>query len=113
MIEMLAVFEGMCVDKDGLRRLIEMAGEREKWQEAHSLFQEIRHKTLNAERRQDRSAVVQYLFEEICAKTLFNLSYSTAPFDPDSAFWVIPLGVELGRELGFTDPARISSLLRM
>ncbi|MDF0580798.1 hypothetical protein [Bradyrhizobium yuanmingense] len=113
MLEMLAVFESKCEDDDTLRRLSAMASNRSAWREGHALFQQIRQKTLKAEKRGDELALAQYAFEEICAKTLYNLSHSPAPFDADSAFWVVPLGVELGRRLGFTEPSQITSLLRM
>ena len=113
MLEMLATFEEVCKDRTTLERLIGMASDRGKWRGAHALFQEIRQKTLKAEKRGDALALAQYAFEEICAKTLYNLSASPAPFDADSAFWVVPLAVELGRQLDFADPAQVSSLLKM
>ena len=39
-----------------------------------------------AERNGDQVLEAQYLFEEACAKALFNLSYPSAPFDPDSPY---------------------------
>jgi hypothetical protein len=113
MLEMLAVFESACEDGDTLRRLSLMALNRGKWRDGHALFQEVRQKTLKAEKGGDELALAQYAFEEICAKTLYNLSNSSALFDADSAFWVVPLGVDLGRKLGFTEPSQISSLLKM
>ena len=110
MFEMLTLFEGLVEDRTTLRQLVEMALNREEWKGGHELFQTIRQKTLKAE---TQLAGVQYAFEEICAKALYNLSDSSAPFDADSAFWVIPLGIALGRELGLRDPAQISSLLKM
>jgi hypothetical protein len=113
MLEILEVFEIACEDHETLRRLSAMASDRGAWKGGHALFQDIRHKTLSAEKNGDRRALAQYAFEEICAKTLYNLSGSPAPFDPDSAFWVVPLSVALGRELGFREPSQISSLLEM
>ena len=113
MLEMLAVFERACEDRHTLRRLSVMASARANWQGGHALFQEIRHKTLKAEKRKDELAIAQYAFEEACAKTLYNLSYSAAPFDADSAFWVVPLAVDLGRRLGFSEPSQVTSLLKM
>jgi hypothetical protein len=113
MLEMLAIFESACEDRHTLRRLSAMASDRATWQGGHALFQEIRHKTLKAGKRHDELALAQYEFEESCAKTLYNLSYSEGPFDPDSAFWVLPLAVDLGRRLGFTEPSQVTSLLKM
>ncbi|MDB5702108.1 MAG: hypothetical protein JWL66_2307 [Sphingomonadales bacterium] len=113
MLEMLAVFGSACKDVETLDGLSKIASDRGKWVEGHSLFQDIRQKTLRAEKRGDPLAMAQYAFEEICAKTLYNLSGSAAPFDADSAFWVVPLGVALGRELGFDDPSQVTALLKM
>lgn len=60
----------------------------------------------------------QYGFEEICAKTLYNMSGHVPggewpyPFDDDSPFWVVPLAVGFARALGVADPYSVSSLLR-
>ncbi len=113
MLEMLGVFEGLCQDRDTLRRLIETASDRGKWETAHALFQDIRQKRLQAEKRHNKALKAQYSFEEICAKTLYNLSNSPAPFDSDSPFWVLPLGIALGREMGIEHLSEVSSLLKM
>jgi hypothetical protein len=113
MIGMVRVFELRCDDAVTLEALIEIASERRRWAEARAVFNEIRQKTLAAEKRGDADALVQYAFEEICAKTLYNLSGSPAPFDADSAFWVIPCAVALGKRLGLTSPSQITPLLRI
>jgi hypothetical protein len=113
MRDLLALFESRCTDKITLRKLGELTTERERWPEAHALFREIRHKTLAAEKQRNEFELAQYAFEEICAKTLFNLSYPTAPFDADSAFWVLPLAVQLGRKLGISDPGDVTPLLKV
>ncbi len=111
MLAPLTLFEARCEDKATLRKLIVLAEDRSRRKEAHSLFSEIRQKTLAAEKRKDEFALAQYAFEEICAKTLYNLTHEPAPFDPDSPFWILPLALDLGRRLGITDPGEISPLL--
>ena len=113
MLAPLTFFEGRCTDKETLRKLIALANDRSRRKEAHVLFSEIRRKTLAAEQRNDQLALAQYSFEEVCAKTLYNISGEPAPFDPDSPFWVLPLAFELGRMLGVVDAADISPLLRV
>ncbi len=49
---------------------------------------------------------------KICAKTLYNITYEPAAFDPDSPFWVLPHALKLGQMLGVTDAGVISPLLR-
>jgi hypothetical protein len=109
----LTFFEGRCEDKETLRKLITLANDRSRRKEAHALFSEIRQKTLAAEKRNDQLALAQYNFEEICAKTLYNMTHEPAPFDPGSPFWVLPLALELGQMLGVTDTGEISPLLRV
>src|SRR5262245_35728283 len=108
----LTFFEARCEDKATLRKLIALASDRSRYKEAHALFSEIRQKTLAADKRRDELALAQYAFEEICAKTLYNLAHEPAPFDPDSPFWILPLAVDLGLRFGVNDPGEISPLLR-
>jgi hypothetical protein len=91
MFDLPVLFGGRCADKTTLAKLIELTNDRTKRSKAHALFTEIRQKTLLAEKRGDEFALAHYAFEEICAKTLFNLTGPQAPFDPDSAFWVCRL----------------------
>jgi hypothetical protein len=112
MLAPLTFFEGRCEDKETLRKLITLANDRSRRKKAHALFSEIRQKTLAAEKRNDLPALAQYNFEEICAKTLYNMTREPAPFDPDSPFWVLPLALELGQMLGVIDAGEISPLLR-
>jgi hypothetical protein len=113
MLGPLTLFEAKCEEKQTLRKLIELANNRARWKAAHALFSEIRIKTLAAGERRDELMLRQYAFEEICAKTLYNLSRESTPFDPDSPFWVLPLAIELGLALGVTDLGEISSLLHV
>jgi len=116
--EMVRFFLPRCADQSTLRELDEMASDDQKWRYAHALFRRIREKTLRADAAKDRLLQHQYSFEEICARTLYNISGHTPgqefpyPFDDDSPFWVIPTAVEFARALGVEDPCSISSLLR-
>jgi hypothetical protein len=112
MLAPLGFFETRCEDEEILRKLITLANDRSRRKNAHALFSEIRQKTLAAEKRNDQFALPQYNFEEICAKTLYNMTGEPAPFDLDSPFWVLPLALELGQMLGVTDAREISPLLR-
>lgn len=113
MLAPLIFFEARCEDKQTLRRLIVLANDKSQRVSARGLFDAIRSKTLAAERRKDQLALAQYAFEEICAKTLYNLTNGPAPYDADSPFWVLPLAVELGRALGVADPSEKSPLLKV
>jgi|SRR4051794_8062132 hypothetical protein len=108
----LTFFESRCEDKETLRKLITLANDKSRRKQAHGLFSEIRKKRLAAESRHDQLALAQYAFEEICAKTLYNITGEPAPFDPDAPFWVLPRALRLGQMLGITDAGEISPLLR-
>ena len=94
-----------------MRLLREVAADWHRWSEGHAVFDRIREKTLEAEHSSDRLASNQYAFEEICAKTLYNMSNPEDPFDSDSAFWILPLAANLSAALGETRPERVYSLL--
>ncbi len=117
--EMVSYFLPYCDDKSTLNEILTMSKNDEQWSKAHDLFSRIRAKTLVADRTHDAHSQFQYSFEEICAKTFFNLSLPTepfsrdspAPFDEDSPFWVIPLGFQFARFLGLDDSYAFTSLL--
>lgn len=116
--EMVRFFIPRCADQSTVRELDDMASDDEKWRYAHSMFSRIRDKTLRADAAKDRLLQHQYTFEEICAKTLYNMSGHIPggefpyPFDDDAPFWVIPIAVGFARALGIPDPYGVSSLLR-
>lgn len=105
MTRLLDLFAPHCVDRQTLDWLRAAAVDRGKWVKAHGVFNHIRNKSLKADRRRDQSAAAQYRFEEICAKTLYNLSMASAPFDPDSPYWVLPNAITLARRIGVDDKA--------
>ncbi len=116
--EMVRFFLPHCADQSTLRELDQMSANGEKCRFAHALFSQIRDKNLRAIKAKDELLEHQYCFEEICAKTLYNISGHIKgkefpyPFDEDSQFWVIPIAVAFARALGLSDPYTVSSLLQ-
>ena len=108
-LELVRFFLPHCTERSTLLELEEMAADRQRWRYAHELFHRIRDKTLAANATPDRRLRYQYSFEEICAKTLYNLSGHVPggewpfPFDRDSPSWVMPNAVGLAQELGVED----------
>jgi hypothetical protein len=90
-------------DTATLRTIIDFTNDRGRWQKAHGLFDQIRSKISKAMSRGDETLEAQYRFEEVCVKTLYNLGRYSAPFDPDSPYWIIPNALRAGELLGFTD----------
>jgi hypothetical protein len=100
---LIEVFKPHCADCSTLNELAEFAADRSQWRRAHDLFDRIRKKTLSVERTADQLLVAQYLFEEACAKTLYNLSGEPAPFDPDVPFKIVPNALALARRFNISD----------
>ena len=101
--KLIELFAERCKDRGTLDELAAMAADHGRWSKAHGLFDRIRQKASAAERAGDQTLTAQYLFEEICAKTLYNLSGSPAPFDADSPYWVVPNAFALARRIGVDD----------
>jgi hypothetical protein len=99
MIRMVELFSGRCSGVTTLNELKNIVGNRDKWPEAKDLFHRIRDKTLAAGRAKNRELMIQYYFEEICAKSLYNFSGQPAPFDADAAYWIIRDALSLARAL--------------
>ena len=89
-------------DTATLRTIIDFTNDRGRWQKAHGLFDQIRSKTSKASLRGDQTLEAQYRFEEVCVKTLYNLGRYSAPFDPDSPYWIIPNALRAGELLELT-----------
>jgi hypothetical protein len=95
----IEMFASRTTDRTTLDELQQMIADRGTWHQANDLFQRIRRKTLDAARRGDVRLEAQYCFEEVCAKTLYNLTGRPAPFDMDSPYWIIPNALATARHL--------------
>ncbi len=100
---LLELFAGRCDDRNTFDELLAMVHKPARWKLAHGLFQRIRKKSLTAEKARNVVATAQYMFEEVCAKTLYNLSGESAPFDADSPYWVVPNAIAFGRTIGIEE----------
>ena len=97
-------------DRGTLDELRQMAGERASWKRAHDLFQRIRRKSLDASRRGDVKLEAQFGFEEACAKTLYNLTGQSAPFDSDSPYWIVPNALTAARHFEIDEKKIITAI---
>lgn len=100
--ELCELFAFRCQDRATLDALKEAAAERARWHEGRALFHVARDKFLKLA-GDDAGLRAQFRFEEICGKTLYNLTGQPAPFDADSPYWVVPNALKLARELGISD----------
>lgn len=96
------LFHSHCADTDTLEQLDRMIDDRGAWLKSRQLFDAIRVKNLKAERRGDRKAAAQYCFEEVCVKTIYNLTMQPAPYDPDTPYWIVPNALSFAKELGLS-----------
>jgi len=96
---LLDLFESKVPDKDSNRLVWMFCDEKQRWIKAHGLHSTLRDRNLKAIKNGDKVKEAQYCFEEVIAKTLFNLTRSTVPFDPDSPYWVIKNAFLLAKAL--------------
>src|SRR5262245_51916692 len=82
MTGILRLFEARCDDASTIRELIETATDKGRWPSAKGLFDKIRHKSRELGEDLDEVADLQCRFEEACAKTIYNMTRPSAPFDP-------------------------------
>jgi hypothetical protein len=111
MKRLVLIFAEKSPDRSTLDELYHMAGDRGSWPRAHDLFDRIRRKNLAASGRDAAKLKAQYCFEEACAKTLYNLPHSPAPFDPDSPYWIIPNALVAARHFGIHENEIISAII--
>jgi hypothetical protein len=99
---LLGLFSEKCEDRTTLDEMSHLliSIDRGRWAKAKGVFDSIRQKTRAAEKEGLQTKIAQYAFEEVCAKTVYNLSGALAPFDPDSPYWIVPSAVVLARTLG-------------
>jgi hypothetical protein len=111
MKRLILIFAEKSTDRSTLDELHKMASDRGSWHGAHDLFQRIRLKNNDVIRRSDAKLEAQYCFEEACAKTLYNLPNSPAPFDADSPYWIIPNALVTARQFGIAESEIISAII--
>ncbi len=99
MRQLLGFFLPHCRDGETMVELSVLLQHEKDWIKAHYLSTRIRAKTITAIKTGDLKGEAQFSFEEICAKTLHNLSESKKPFDADTPYWIIPLALKLAKVL--------------
>jgi hypothetical protein len=106
-LALLRLFRERARDAQTSAWVIELVADQDKWPGA--LFDLIRNRRLEATgdagrpaaqpEQEDRARVLQYAFEELCLKTVFNETDTEYPFDACSPFWVAGSAVQLARAL--------------
>ena len=107
---LIDIFAVRSSDRSTLDELHRLAGDRGSWRRGRDLFHRIRLKSLDAARRGDTKLEVQYGFEEACAKTFYNFSGQSAPFDQDSPYWIIPNALAAARQYDINESEIIKAV---
>jgi hypothetical protein len=100
--KLIALFKPHSSDCSTLMELSEVVADWKRWRASRDLFNRIRKKAL-ANKPLSKSLGAQYTFEELCAKTLHNISRAGPPFDEDSAYYIVPSAIVLARALNIDD----------
>ncbi|QJX00282.1 hypothetical protein [Frigoriglobus tundricola] len=94
---LLRLFEPRASDPESAAQVAALAADSTKWPNAHRLFDEVRRRWLATT---DPLRQGQYVFEELCLKTLYNETAAIDPFDSDSPYYVVPCAIGRARQVG-------------
>lgn len=95
-LALLQLFEGKLPNPQVHEDLMALLSDEDRWSEAHDAFSQVRRRSNACEDRLERR---QYQLAEACLKTAYNETYTDAPFDAISPFWVVPSALALAAEL--------------
>jgi hypothetical protein len=107
---LVGLFKPHCADTTTLDELLDLAADHTHRHRGHDLFYRIRKKTGRAHAHGYGTLEAQYQFEEVCAKTLYNLGHNPAPFDPDVPFRIIPAAFTFARLVKIGDAEIVSAI---
>ena len=99
-VALLRLFEAHASDRETHAWVAALAADPAKWPDAHRVFDQVRDRTLAAIAAKDRKREGQYMFEEICLKSLYNETAAVDPFDSDSPHWIFKCAVGRARQIG-------------
>ena len=108
---LLDLFQDSVPDKESNRLVWKLCEEKHRWIKGNGLFSTIRDRNLKAARNDDLVKESQYCFEEVIAKTLYNMNRPQAAFDPDSPYWIIKNAFILAKHLDI-DSQKVIDIIR-
>ena len=103
MKQLAQLFAERVPDRQPLDELAELIGDRSRWHKAHALCAHVGHRMERATKMDDATRSAQCDFETACLKTLFNMTQSAAPFDPDSPYWIVPCALNFAHKVGIDE----------
>ena len=110
-VALLQLFAGRVPDPVSHARVLELAQNRQQWQHAHDLFDQLRDGTLRSIAAKDHARECQYYFEEVCLQSLYNETGPSDPFDPDSPYWILKNAIALAWATGVSLNAVAAAVL--
>jgi hypothetical protein len=99
-VALLRLFEPHVMDHETHAWVSALAADESKWPDAHRVFDRVRDRTLAAIDTKDVQREAQYMFEEICLKSLYNETAARDPFDSDSPHSITKNAIDLARQVG-------------
>ena len=99
-VALLLLFEPYASDRETHGWVSALAADESKWPDAHRVFDRVRDRTLAAIEAKDVRGEAQYMFEEVCLKSLYNETAARDPFDSDSPHWITKNAIDLARQVG-------------
>ena len=98
--DLLRLFAGRVPDTESNVRVAELSATPNRWSASHAVFDEVRQRLLAASSAKDKAREWQYALEESCCQAMYNATDAVDPFDPSSAFFVVPQALALARAAG-------------
>jgi len=96
---LLELFRDRVPDAESNAHVRELVDIPHRWSAGHALFDEIRDRLLAAMTAKDKALETQYAFEESCCQAMYNATEPNNPFDPSSAFFVVPQALNLAQTI--------------
>jgi len=106
-VRLLQLFKDHVPDQESNALVLKLATNSSKWTAGHAVFDKVRDRLLDTD---DQNRTAQYNFEESCCKAIYNASDPSDPFDPSSAFFVVPEALSLANVLGIPVEAVMDAL---
>ncbi|MEM1108355.1 MAG: hypothetical protein AAGH99_06660 [Planctomycetota bacterium] len=101
-LKLLDYFQSHVEDQSMNEQVSALISDRGRWPKAKGLFDQVRVKLLKKQNNSMRSRSSEeshYLFLEVCLKTFYNETHTSAPYDSCSPYWIIKNALVLARAL--------------
>jgi len=108
--ELLRLFHDHVPDTENATAVLELASTQQHWSAAHGVFDEIRTRLNAASTANDETRAMQYVFEELCCKAMYNATDANDPFAPSAPFFVACAAIRLAQSVGLPTDSVVAVL---